>query len=76
MAMLLKDCGLEGFRGSVQRCASCGRHTAHFRRPGGWPVCGVCGTVTLPPPGTPVSAVPPQRADVIPLHSDAPRRAA
>ncbi|HWQ13616.1 MAG TPA: hypothetical protein VNL77_12490 [Roseiflexaceae bacterium] len=48
MALLLKDCGLEGFKGSVRRCAECGRATAHFHRPGGWPVCGVCGGVSLP----------------------------
>ena len=45
MALLLKDCGLEGFKGSVQRCAECRRPTVHFRRPGGWPVCGVCGRI-------------------------------
>jgi hypothetical protein len=52
MALLLKDCGLEGFRGSVRRCEDCRRATAHFCQPGGWPVCGVCGAVarmvTLP----------------------------
>jgi hypothetical protein len=48
MALLLKDCGLEGFKGSVQRCDECRRATVHFRRPGGWPICGVCGTFALP----------------------------
>ncbi|MEN9936919.1 MAG: hypothetical protein RLZZ387_3498 [Chloroflexota bacterium] len=46
MALLLKDCGLEGFKGSVQRCAECRRQTAHFHRPGGTPICGVCGCVS------------------------------
>ena len=34
MALLLKDCGLEGFKGSVQRCADCG----HLR----WPAAYLC----------------------------------
>jgi hypothetical protein len=27
----------------VERCEECRRTTVHFRRPGGWPVCGICG---------------------------------
>jgi hypothetical protein len=56
MDLLLKDCGLEGFKGSVQRCPECRRATVHFHRPGGWPICGVCGVVApvlRQPPPTP-----------------------
>jgi hypothetical protein len=74
MALLLKDCGLEGFKGSVQRCGECERQTVHFRRTGGWPVCGVCGAVRLAA-GTPANAMRP-RPEVIALLSDAQRRAA
>jgi len=45
MALLLKDCGLEGFKGSVERCDACDRATVHFRRPGRRPVCGICGVL-------------------------------
>lgn len=48
MKLLLKDCGLEGCQGSVQRCEACARSTVHFARPGGWPVCGVCGEISRP----------------------------
>lgn len=68
MALLLKDCGLEGFKGSVQRCADCRRATAHFRRPGGWPVCGVCGAISLPRQGLPpLGARIPPRGEVFSL---------
>jgi hypothetical protein len=70
MALLLKDCGLEGFKGSVQRCGECERQTVHFRRTGGWPVCGVCGAVTL----RLQVVTPPARAEVIPLPLSALRR--
>ncbi len=44
MKLLLKDCGLAGFRGAVRRCADCGRPTVHFHRAGFAAVCGVCGS--------------------------------
>ncbi len=45
MKLLLKDCGLNGCRGSVRRCRDCRRSTVHFCRPGGWPICGMCGAI-------------------------------
>lgn len=68
MALLLKDCGLEGFKGSVQRCDECRRNTVHFRRAGGWPICGVCGGVSLPRAELPALGAPiPRRAEVFAL---------
>ena len=64
MALLLKDCGLEGFKGSVQRCAECERATVHFHRVASWPACGVCGAVSLP------------RRELPPLGAQIPSRAA
>ncbi len=43
MSLLLKDCGLAGFKGSVQYCAECACPTVHFKQSGYWPVCGMCG---------------------------------
>lgn len=45
MRILLKDCGMDGMCGSVERCDECERPTAHFAARGGRPVCGVCGCV-------------------------------
>ena len=65
MALLLKDCGLEGFKGSVQRCNDCNRPTVHFRRTGGWPICGMCGAISLPRQELPALSTPlPARGEV------------
>lgn len=42
MPLLLKDCGLEGSTGSVQRCPTCQQATIHFHRPGQQAICGRC----------------------------------
>jgi hypothetical protein len=42
MPLLLKDCGLDGCKGTIQHCPECHRSTAHFARPGARPVCGRC----------------------------------
>jgi hypothetical protein len=68
MRLLLKDCGLEGLKGTVQRCAECGRATVHFHRPASWPACGVCGAVSLPRRELPPLGAPiPSRSSVFAL---------
>jgi hypothetical protein len=43
MSGLLKDSGLDGLRGTVERCDDCETATIHLAAPGGVAVCSVCG---------------------------------
>jgi hypothetical protein len=43
MISLLKDSGLDGLRGTVERCDDCETPTIHLAAPSGVPVCSLCG---------------------------------
>jgi hypothetical protein len=43
MLGLLKDGGLDGLRGTIERCDDCETSTIHLTAPSGVPVCSLCG---------------------------------